>query len=320
MAVELAEWIKRLREEYLEEFIPSGGAAVKIAVAPMEWGDHVMESLSQEALGRHYVTAAVRSASVRVHMIDQVFFAVTRGIDWDAAVDRWLRIVLRENGIRVGEDQSPGEVDAIAEANGRSRPDLIAEINRLVANTMSQNYSLAREFRTAVTLLCLGRINPQNVSPTDADVVKQWLLGERCSLATLKRLQIYSRINRNNARVLLTSLAVWLHQAGYAGLALLLDLNAVLLPSPPPENLVRYTRSSTLDTFEVIRQFIDDTDEASYLLVGVVAGPGLIEDPKRSIDNYTALKLRLVDDVRDQQRSNPLNAMVRLGNAGGSES
>src|SRR2546426_4511327 len=36
---------------------------------------------------------------------------------------------------------------------------------------------------------------------------------------------IYQRIARHNARLLLGSLALWLSEVGYAGLALLLDLN-----------------------------------------------------------------------------------------------
>ena len=81
-------------------------------------------------------------------------------------------------------------------------------------------------------------------------------------------------------------------------------------------NLVRYTRSTVLDTYEVLRQFIDDTDEMSHLIVMAVAGPGLLDDPKRSVDNYTALKLRIVDEVRDRNRANPLNAMVRIDEGG----
>jgi hypothetical protein len=112
--------------------------------------------------------------------------------------------------------------------------------------------------------------------------------------------------------LLIGSLALWLSQVGYAGLALLLDLDAVVTDYPPGENPVRYTRNAVLDTYEVLRQFIDETDEMSHLLVVAVAGPGLLDDPRRSVDNYTALKLRIVDEVRDRSRPNPLNAMVRL--------
>ena len=312
MGVSLTEWVGLLRGEYLSEFIRSGGAAVKLAVIAPEKAGAALVAVAREAAAQGYLVARVDAAETRVHMIDRLFFAVARQVDWDAAADRYLRALLRQQGIRVEEGQSLQDMDAIAAANGRLKPDLYGEINRLITNGILENYALSREFRTAVAMLCWGRINPQNVSPTDAEIVKQWLLGEKCSLSALKRMQIYQRIARNNARLLLGSLALWLSEVGYAGLALLMDLNAVVADVAPGVNLVRYTRSTVLDTYEVLRQFIDDTDEMSHLIVVAVAGPGLLDDPKRSVDNYTALKLRIVDEVRDRNRANPLNAMVRL--------
>jgi hypothetical protein len=312
MGIELTEWVARLRSEYLAEFITSGGAAVKIAVAPPTGAGNVLYAVVGEATEQGYFVAYVDAAQTRVHMIDQVFHAVARQIDWEALTDRWLRARLRDNGITVADGQPLGDVDALAAANDRRKSELFAEINRLIANTVGQNYALSKEFRTAMSMLCTGYINPQNVSPTDADVVKQWLRGERSNLSALKRMQIYQRIGRHNARLLLGSLAVWLREVGYAGLVLLLDLNAVVLDNAPLENPVRYTRNTVLDTYEALRQFIDDTDEMEYLLLVAVAGPGLLDNPKRSLDNYTALKLRTSDEVRDRSRANPLNALVRL--------
>jgi hypothetical protein len=312
MPVPLTEWLRLLKSEYLADFIPSGGAAVKLAVAPVEEVAGVLDAVAREVAGQGYLVARVDSAQTRVQMIDRVFYAVAQQVDWDGVTDRYLRGLLRQNGIAVGDDQSLQDMDAIAETNGRFKPELYGEINRLIANSVLENYTLAKELRTAIAMLCWGRINPQNVSPTDAEIIKQWLLGERCSLAALKRMQIYQRIGRHNARLLLSSLAVWLREVGYAGLALLLDLNAVVTDFPPGMNPVRYTRNGVLDTYEVLRQFIDETDEMTHMIVLAAAGPGFVDDPRRSVDNYTALKLRTADEVRDRSRPNPLNAMVRL--------
>jgi hypothetical protein len=312
MGVSLTEWVGLLREEYLAEFIRSGGAAVKLAVISPDRSAAVLDAVERETQHHGYLAARVEAAETRVHMIDRIFFAVARQVDWDAATDQYLRLLFQQHGIQVEEDQPLQDMDAIAALNGRLKPDLYGETNRLITNRVLENYALSREFRTALAMLCWGRINPQNVSPTDAEIIKQWLVGEKCSLSALKRMQIYQRIARNNARLLLSSLALWLHEVGYAGMALLLDLNAVVADFAPGVNSVRYTRNAVLDTYEVLRQFIDDTDEMSHLIIVAVAGPGLLDDPKRSVDNYTALKLRIVDEVRDRSRANPLNAMVRL--------
>src|SRR5437879_7249319 len=261
MGVSLTEWVGLLRGEYLSEFIRSGGAAVKLAVIAPEKAGAALDAVAREAAAQGYLVARVDAAETRVHMIDRLFFAVARQVDWDAATDQYVRSLLQEHGIQVEDGQSLQDMDAIAALNGRLKPDLYGEINRLITNRILENYSLSREFRTALAMLCWGRINPQNVSPTDAEIIKQWLLGEKCSLAALKRMQIYQRIGRHNARLLFSSLALWLHEVGYSGLLLLLDLNAVVTERPPGDTSVRYTRNAVLDTYAVLRQFIEETEE-----------------------------------------------------------
>ena len=314
MSIVPEEWVRLLRREYLQEFIPAGGAAVKIAGVPPCAARVVLTAVGAAAEEHRCFVGRVDSASTRVHLIDQLFFAVARQVEWDTLTDRFLRELLQANGIEC-EGLPLSDMGALAEANGRSRTGLLSEINRLVENAVLGDAGLSSEFGTALAMLCRGRYNPQNVNPTDADLVKQWLRGEKCHLTGLKRLQIYQRIGRHNARPLLASLAGWLHQVGYAGLALVMDFSAVGAGRRAEDSL-RYTRNTLLDSYEVLRQFIDETDEVEHLLVVVVAGPGLVDDPKRSVDNYTALKMRIVDEVRDQNRPNPLNAMVRLAAEG----
>jgi hypothetical protein len=67
-----------------------------------------------------------------------------------------------------------------------------------------------------------------------------------------------------------------------------------------------------LDAYEVLRQFIDATDELrGVLLIGVVP-PELMTDESRGLPAYTALQLRVADEVRDRRRANPFAALVRL--------
>lgn len=314
MAVALGEWVGLLEREYLARFIAAGGAAVKIAVVPEARIVATLDAVAEAALLAGYPVAGVYADRTHVERMDHLFHAVARQMDWDGLAERWLRDRLAESGIGIEPDQPLHMLDAIAEANGRRRGELLGEINRLIANNILRDYALAKEFRTAAAMLCHRLVNPQNVSPSDADVIKAWLCGERVNLTALKRVQIFGRIGRHNARLLLASLARWLSRAGYPGLVLLIDLQPVVAdPQPDPEaGRVRYSRNAVLDTYEVLRQCIDETDETSHLLLVAVAGPNLVSHPRRGLDNYTALKLRTSDEVRDRERSNPLSALVRL--------
>jgi hypothetical protein len=98
-------------------------------------------------------------------------------------------------------------------------------------------------------------------------------------------------------------------------LTLLLDIRPVVSDSPPEVASLRYTRSAVQDAYEVLRQFIDDTDELEHLLLVVGAGPGLIDNDRRGLNSYSALKMRTSDELRDRNRANPLGALVRLDTA-----
>jgi hypothetical protein len=72
------------------------------------------------------------------------------------------------------------------------------------------------------------------------------------------------------------------------------------------------TQAAVMDTYELMRQCIDGTDEMSGIAVCFMAGPELVQDEKRGMRAYAALEQRLTDDVRDRRRSNPLAPMVRI--------
>lgn len=316
MAVDQEEWLRLLDTEYLETFIASGGAAVKLAVAPeVAAVPEVLARVGGLAVERGYLLAWVDASQVKVHQVEHLFHAVARQVDWSEAIERWLRERFAENGYTLPEGLSLTAVDAIAEANETSRPQLLAEVRRWIKNTLTADGSLCKEFRTALAMLAWGHLSPQNVSPSDAEVVRCWLRGEPFALGTLKRLQIHQRIGRHNGRLMLQSLAAFLPKLGYRGCVLVLDLCAVVSDSPALDAPVRYSRAAVLDVYEALRQFIDGADETRHFLLVAAAGPGLTDNGRRGLDAYSALKLRTIDDVRDRSRANPLGALVRLDGA-----
>ena len=73
-----------------------------------------------------------------------------------------------------------------------------------------------------------------------------------------------------------------------------------------------YSKAATLDAYEVLRQFIDATDDLRGVLVLAVLPPELMTDEARGLPAYRALLLRVADEVRDRRRANPFAALVRL--------
>ncbi len=310
MSVPLEEWLRIFESEYLSDFIPSGGSTVKFLVVPMDEARRVTELLRTMSNKSGFVTAVVDSSETRVHMIDKLFCQAATQLNWTDIAELWLRRNLILAGYRVPDDRPISDLDALAEANGKDVQDIGPSINRVIRDGISRKQSLCGEFRNAVAALCVSIATPKSVTPEYAEALLAWLKGEPVFLSNLKRLRIYQKIARNNARAILISLARWLHDAGANGLTVVINLSSAFNDNPATQ--VRYSRATVLDLYETLRQFIDETDAMSFINILCVCGPGIIEDPKRNYKNYLAFEARVVSDVRDSERDNPLTTLVKV--------
>jgi hypothetical protein len=311
MAVKLKEWLDLMDKEYLGDFIVNGGAAVKFVVADEGTIDLLKEHLTDQAAKHGLVLANVDSAIVKLHMIQDVFFAVSGQISWEADAQRFVEGLFQRQGYRWPSAGQPVALAEIAEANKVDATIMRREFNRWLTADLMNDTSMAQDFRIAVMQLCLNRLAPAGHGGEQVAPILQWLRGELRMLSALKNANIYSRITRYNARAMLGSLCRWLALAGHKGLLLSLDIRQLTRTASLVTDGVRYTSGAVMDAYEVLRQLVDDSDQFERFFVVVSADNSFIgDDRKRSVDAYTALKMRIWDDVRARSQDNPLAPMV----------
>ena len=307
------EWTTFLAQEYLAAYLPAGGAAVKVSVA----GSVDTASRFARALGAAADTAgclfvSVSAADVRLSQVDALFFAVARELDWDALAAALVRRAYDAIAFPAGDGVTVAEVAAEHDVDAR---ELYRSVRRQLEQTLLGDAALARELRRAVLRLTQSQLGAADLQSDERDAVVAWLRGEPTSLARLRPLLISARIGRSNARPMLASLARLLLAAGWNGLVLHLDgarLSEARRPPVEQRHGVYYSKAAVLDAFEVLRQLIDATDELRGVLVVAVLPPELVTDEGRGLPAYTALQLRVADEVRDRRRANPFAALVRL--------
>ncbi len=308
------DWMQTVRQEYLQRFIGQGGSAVKFVVAPSECDRAgVADRVRRVAREEGFATVSVDAKDTKVHMMDKFFHEVARRIPWDVLAAQVVRRLLQENGYQVPDSQTECSLAGIARLNERAEPLLRRDLNTWLERTIYRDTQMCREFRMAMIRLCLGQMDGESGSPFLTEPVKGWLQGEIRQISALKEALIFQKIVRTNARYMFTSLSRWLRVAGQAGLVLTLDVSRCLVTKKPevPEGCY-YGVSSTLDVYEMLRQFIDGTDELEGVLFVVVAPPEFLTDMRRGLNRYEALKLRIWDEVRDRRYQNPLGALIRL--------
>lgn len=303
-----------LGQEYLASYLPAGGGSVKLVVTgDAEVADRFERSLQAVAEREHALMVSLSAETTKVHMVDQVFFAVARQIDWDQ-----VAVAIVDTAYdNIGFPAAPGRlmVAEVAADHDVDPRELYRSVRRSLEHILLTDTGLPRELRRALLRLAQAQLGSGDVNSSEALVVPGWLTGERVGLRELRDAMIYTRIGRHNARTMLTSVGRLLLRAGYGGLVLHCDLTRLgeaRRPPVPERTGIYYSKAAVLDAYELLRQLIDATDDLVGMLVVAVVPPELVSDEKRGLPAYAALQLRVADEVRDRRRTNPFASLVRL--------
>lgn len=304
----LAEWLGILAQEYLAGFIPAGGGAVKFAVVGPERMPVITRVLG-EAGSRHGLMAVQISAvTTRVHMLHDLFFAIARQLPWERLLQHQLEEIFTRRGYAWPHPGQPVPLARLAEVHGIALALLERSRDQWLSEEIWDQAALAQDFRSALMRLCLDRLGAESGA---AEPVMQWLRGELGAIGALRDVQIFARINRHNARAMLSSVCHWVRRAGARGLMVTLDLRQVLHAGALEDGALRYSPAATMDAFEVLRELIDDIDRLPGFFLLVLADDALAAgEGKRSLDQYVALKARIWPDVHAGGRQNPVAPLV----------
>ncbi len=319
MYVDPDEWLDLARKEYLRTFVRDGGASVKFLV-PSQDADHeeLRQKLEEIARDEGYQFAFIDAARIKVHMIDKLFHDIARQVNWDQLAFSFLSRILPQNGYKVPPEQDEFSIHKITELNERDPRVFPAELNQLLEKEVYKDYRMCLEFRLAMFRLCQAALDPDSARPP-RDVVHSWLTGSLRRISEMKPALVFQKITRHNARHMLFSLSHWVMRAGKNGLVLALDISRCLDQRPrprdrdPSDDTFYYSKATTLDAYEVLRQCVDAVDEMANCFIIVMAPISFVhEHDRRSVWHYEALRLRIWDEVRDEHRANPLSPLIRL--------
>jgi hypothetical protein len=309
------DWLAVLRREYLQDFVKNGGAGVKFVV-PWEASTRreLQEGLVRMAAEEGYAFASVDSATTKVQLVDKVFNALARQIDWDSLAQDFLMSTLRDGQYLLPYDWLEFNLSNVALLNGLDVAEMRAIFNNRLRERLSRDFSMTHEFRQAMLKLCQAQLDPQDVGTGVAQAVREWLWGDLQLVSALKSAAIFQKIGRHNAREMISSLSHWLHVVGKSGLVISLDISTFLESNRGnvPGDALFYSTAAVVDGYEVLRQFVDSTDELQHCLIVVFAPPEFLNDEQRGLRKYDALYLRIWDEVKDRRKTNPLSSLIRF--------
>ena len=311
----LQEWLRFVDSEYLSSFIRDGGASIKFAVTQNALKPALYEALEHQCRASGYVVVKLDALATRVHMPQDIFFGMAQQVDWRLAARRLILRLGKARGYRVEHldpRQERNPFAAIAEANDLESESIYRELRPFIDSEVAKNRHMAKDFRVAMSHFCLGE-NRRGHDFYVGQPLIDWLTGTVTRVSHVKSFSIYTGINRTTARHFIESALYWFRYVGHAGTVILLDNSRVTLPRNPRDGLRHYTRAMAMDHYEVLREFVDATDQlAGALIVVVTHDEFLDETGPKGYHIYQALMTRIMDDVHDKNQVNPMTSLVRL--------
>jgi len=315
--MQLMDWVDATASNYLQDFVPAGGSAVKFAVA-MDGvtTTEITESVTNRADELGFLTATIDSANVKIGSIEKVLAAITDQIDLYDLIDRLIvNLMADEHWIAPASGPEP-LAERLAAANGLDAATVVQMVRPALQNRILRSHEIAQDMRAAIIGLALRRLSGGEAEVSAFAAISSWMGGRLNKISAVREFQVHSKVNRANARFLFESLLHVVHLAGIPGLVVTIDISRFTRTDKEPDQ-VNYAKAALLDAYEVLREFVDATDDLENFLLVVAAPLAFLDtNPKgRGLGRYPALFNRVYDEVRDRNLTNPLSALVRVGDA-----
>ena len=186
------------------------------------------------------------------------------------------------------------------------------EIRTQLRQFFLENPMMDNNFALACSMLAGSILGYPILEEQNQELLLGWLEGDRSiKLSQLRALEFYpSRITKYNARHMLRSLAELIRMGGYSGLFISVD-NLEILISRSSLEPVHYTKMKREDTYESIRQLIDDIDSMRNIMFVYAFDRDLIDNENAGLKSYQALWMRIQNEIVGE-RFNRFTDMVDL--------
>lgn len=286
-------------QKYLVEYVGEGGSKIKFVTGREGSGkSYFLRRFSERAKGLGYVTVQFSAKDVWLNDFREIYFEILRQCDLEQCVRGCAREVIRRMGFDPDEiPEGQTFMDYLAsqgQADGITKRELRQELKTMFL----QNPLMDNNFALALSLMTGGILGHPMLEDANREILLGWLRGDRSiKLSLLRSLGLSpSRITKYNARYMLRSLSEVIRLGGFKGLLVAID-DLDILQSKMGSDTIRYTKLRREDTYESIRQLIDDIDSCRGMMFVFAFDRVLLDNENAGIKAYQALWMRIQNEI-----------------------
>ena len=286
-------------EKYLKEYIKEGGSKIKFVTGrPGSGKTYLLGELADCARKLNYKVVTFSAQQIWLHDFKEIYLEILRQCDLIEALGRCAGKVAEHMGYV--SDAIPEGMNFMDYLSSQDLGDAITrrELRLQLKEMFLDNPLFFFFFALACSLLTGGILGHPVLESQNQELLLAWLHGDKTvKLSLLRSLGLSpSRITRYNARHMLRSLVEVLHLGGYSGVVVLVDDMEVLLGHSGNSEL-RYTKMRREDTYESIRQLIDEIDSLRNIMFVFGFDRELFDDDRAGIKSYQALWMRIQNEI-----------------------
>ncbi len=302
-----------LEEKYLKEYIRDGGSKIKFVTGREGSGKtHFLQLMTAIAARQGYKTVQFSARDIWMHDFKELYVEILRQCGIMECLEAVSRRLIREMGF--DDTEIPEGLRFIDYLSQNDMGDALTkrEIRAQLKQMFLDNPMLDNNFALACSMLTGSILGYPVLEEQNKEMLLAWLKGDRTiKLSQLRTLGFYpSRVTKYNARHMLRSLAEVIRMGGLSGLFIAIDDVEVLI-SRSSLDPVHYTKMKREDTYESIRQLIDDIDSMKNIMFIYAFDRELIDNENAGLKSYQALWMRIQNEIVGE-RFNRFSDMIDL--------
>lgn len=291
------------QKKYLQEYIRDGGSKIKFVTGRPGCGKtYFLQQMREIAAKEHYKTVHFSAQNVWMHDFKDIYIEIFRQCNIMECLEAASHSLIQEMGFDWHE--IPEGMRFIDYLSKNDMGDALTkrEIRTQLKQIFLDNPMLDNNFALACSMLTGSLLGYPVLEEQNCEMLLAWLEGDRTiKLSQLRTLGFYpSRITKYNARHMLRSLAEVIHMGGFSGLFVTVDDLEVLISRSSLFPL-HYTKMKREDTYESIRQLIDDIDSMKNIMFVYAFDRELIDNENAGLKSYQALWMRIQNEIVSQR-------------------
>lgn len=287
------------KEKYLQEYIRNGGSKIKFITGRSGSGKtHFLRLMTSIAREENYKTVQFSAKNVWMHDFKELYVEIFRQCDIMKCLEAISIHLIQEMGFDSSSIPAGMKFIDYLSQNGMGDAITKREIRSQLRQFFLDNPMLDNNFALSCSMLTGSILGYPILEEQNQELLLSWLEGDRSvKLAQLRAMDFYpARITKYNARHMLRSLAEVVRMGGYAGLFIAVDDMEILISRTSLEP-VHYTKVKREDTYESIRQLIDDIDSMKNIMFLYAFDRELIDNENAGLKSYQALWMRIQNEI-----------------------